>query len=478
MQRTIADYAFVYDQAGRSELSLRAFVRLAERIWKEESVALPGLPGAVRVFQNSHALPSLDTLFVVGLVEGKVPKRRREDPILFDEDRGFISSLIPYGLSNSGDKLRGEAQNFVRACASVEARLVLSYPVTSAEGDTVPSHYLEVVTGKPTEESVFLAGTKSIWPEPLQEGLTTSEDRLTEEYARDLVRQDWNVPVEVRELASAALCPFRAAFRNKLHLRPPLSVIGLSTLVDLPRRARLAEIQSREEAVPALARQLDQLLDRLAPKLDPWEFELLRAVGQRYCNDLLDREFAARKTWPRDSGSVRSNVPLGHEGLRKSPTVAGRKIHLLNIEDSVFMYKGVSVVQAFHPGFDKTSVAKLLDPQSLEMAMKFFVQHKRSPMGSALEVDSLTGERILLFLRETRPIGVPQDAFGNLYALSTGGTPIELLKVVAGHFEAAVNNMERSDARAIPGAHCQGCQYAEICRHSAEHSFLTIGDGE
>ncbi|MCH8977921.1 MAG: hypothetical protein IH945_01595, partial [Armatimonadetes bacterium] len=145
LQRSISDYAYIYDRVRRPELGLKSFVGLARSLWENEQMVVEGLPNGVRFVSSTSALTSYDTLFVLGMLEGSLPRRRAEDPILFDTEREELSRLVGRGvrLPDSRDRAVAERDEFVRVCASASRRLVLSYPQTDDSRDNVPAFYLD-----------------------------------------------------------------------------------------------------------------------------------------------------------------------------------------------------------------------------------------------------------------------------------------------------------------------------------------------
>lgn len=484
LQRSIADMAFVYDQAGHRELSLAEFVRLAEHVWRDETITVRTEIGGVVVCHDAASLPCFDVLFVPGMLEGTLPKRRSEDPILSDEERALLSEHFGVRLPNSRDEARAERDNFVRICAAARRKLVLSYPITDTDRENVPAFYLEelkrAVNG---EVALSMHPRRQFAPAPsdcvsaadqrLRAALDQPRDypvrpRLTEPWAQECLKPDWEKGTPPEEFGAALTCPFQAAFLYRLDVKSPLRRIGTWILLDLPRRARLAQSPSKETALESLSANLEELLDGVAPNLEAWEVELLRATGKRFIHDWVDREFRSREIWPRDSSL--SDVPLGEEGLKDSPTIEGRKLKLSGKAVGLTSVCGVSVVQSYD-GYpfkaDRFEEGVETTESDFVRGLYLMCQYGRSPAGTALEIDSATGERILAVLSAGR-LGLRSDQGIGLAAKSLGESPPRVFRAIKDRLKEATLVLEAATAEPRPGEHCTRCRYGELCRVSAE----------
>ncbi len=495
MQRSIADYAFVYDQAGLRELSLSGFVALVERIWKDETVTVETPSGGVFFGSDPTCLPELDNLFVLGMLEGSMPKRRREDPLLDDEARNELTNALGVRVPDSRDESRTERDQFIRLSAAPTKSLILSYPLTDDDRDNVPAFYLTEI------ERAAGTVTKSVYPRqqwvPLGNAWSFEADRRFRDalegprrYAgpsavtlienKAVLRPNWEAGVKPGELGLALNCPFQAAYRYRLRVSSPSSQIGPWILLDLPRLAGLSVAKDPQSARKALLDELDRLLARTAQRIERWEASLLETTGRRWIDEWVEREFHSRTVWPRDDGSSFSNVGLDSHGLRNNPKIEGKTIHLVDELAGLTTVNGVSVIQLYQNSAPKTTDVEtqvFADRESFKYGLYLMAQFNRNSAAMALEVDSTTGSRTLLVLSEDRG-RLRSDQGRNLSVRGIGVSPTRAFRCVRERLKTAVNLLEKADASPKPGEHCSTCWYGELCRRSAEHGDVESPFGE
>ncbi|MBS1713337.1 MAG: hypothetical protein JST30_03270 [Armatimonadetes bacterium] len=495
LQRSLADRAFVYDQAGLKELSLQGFASLAERIWREETVTFETGVGGVSVSSDIDALPLLSTLFVPGMLEGTIPRRRKEDPLFHDGERATVSESTGSFLPLSADTARTERDLFVRICAAAQAALVFSYPLTDDDRENVPAFFLDEL-----ERCVGGRVTRRTFPRSLsvpdaEDAVLDADRRIREaldgqrdyagpemvkaDRARNALRPDWDVGVRVEELETAGRCAFQAAFRHRLKVRPPDRAVGTAVLADLPRRAGLVLAADAKDAGQRLRAELDALLDDLSTDMADWELGLLRATGLRWIEGWVDREFRARELWPRTPGSVRHDVGLDAEGLRSDPKVGDRRIKILAKVSAVYDIGGVSVVQDYSPGGpDLRNFVEDLDQsgESLKEGLLLLAQTHRSERGVAIEIDG-GFDRRLFGLTPSDAMFLRGDATAGL-AVYGLGSKATLVNRVFDRLKHTVSVLDRADARAVPGRPCETCLYGDLCRRSAVFGIETSPFGE
>ena len=484
LQRSLADRAFVYDQAGMRELSLSGFVALAERVWQEETVTFEAGAGGVRVSADIEAMPALSTLFVPGMLEGTIPRRRKEDPLLHDDQRKTISQATGRFLPESRDIARSERDLFVRICASASNEIVFSYPLTDDDRDNVPAFFLDelerCVEGRvskrsyprslfvPVESEAVIASdlaVRSALDGPRDYGRA---EEVRSEGAKQALRPDWEKGVRAEELESACQCAFQAAFRHRLKVRPPDRAVGTAVLTDLPRRAGLAIAPDPVDARRRLQSELDALLDDLSTDMADWEMGLLRATGQRWIEGWVEREFRARELWPRTPDSVYADVGLDAAGLRGDPKVGDRRIKIRSKIAAVYDVSGVSVVQDYSSGSaDFRNLADEVENygEFLKQGLLLLAQTRRGAKGVAIEMDGGTGRRVL-GMTPSDAAFLRGDAMAGLSVTGLGARS-RLINHVVAQLERAVGILDEADARAVPGRQCESCLYGDLCRRSS-----------
>jgi hypothetical protein len=217
-----------------------------------------------------------------------------------------------------------------------------------------------------------------------------------------------------------------------------------------------------------LTTSLEELLDGVAPNLEAWEVELLRSTGKRFVQDWVSREFRSREIWPRDVSLA--DVPLGNEGLRNDPVVEGRKIMLSAHIAGLTTVTGFSVAQFYEPygvKADKFEESVTTGQSEFVQGLYLMCQFGRAPGGTAFEIDSTTGERVLAVLSGGRS-GLRSDQVHGLSAKSLSESPPRVYRAVRERLKQAIQVMEAATSKAVPGEHCSRCRYGELCRVSSE----------
>lgn len=486
LQRSLADYAFVYDQAGRKELTLTNFVALATGIWEEETVTIEGSGKGVTLLFNASALRSYDTLYVPGMLEGSIPRRRREDPLLPDHDINHLADISGVRLPTSNDTTRKEREQFINLCAAAETRLVLSYPATDEERDNVPAFYIEELKRALPGQVKETTHRRNGWVPPFGESSLPRDRALREAldgprvtppayevvrgFARAKVRTDWETGVSPDELGAALTCPFQAAYRFRLDVKSPDRRITTSVLFDLPRRAKLTEAKTPEEALQNLAQALSDMIDRLYNALGESEAELLRSTGERLIVEWVEREFKARQLWPREGDASISDVAIGEHGLRNEVPIGGKTLRLQGKLAGVTGVQGLSVVQSFEqraPNVENFRYDVENDSRAFVAGLNLMVQFGRGATGMALEID-MPGEGRNLVVLSTGRDTLRSDSVSGLRVQRIEGSRDGIFRAVRSQIRQAVDTLERADARAVPGEHCSRCLFAEICRHAPD----------
>ena len=107
-----------------------------------EKVTLPAETDGVQLVESHSAFGDWDHVFALGLREGTLPKRRREDPLLPDPAIHALSKLGKW-MPDSFDISLQDRDRFAQIVGCAGVRLALSYPMTGVEEDSVPTAYIE-----------------------------------------------------------------------------------------------------------------------------------------------------------------------------------------------------------------------------------------------------------------------------------------------------------------------------------------------
>lgn len=362
MLRSITTLTAIEQAVGESSHTLGDFANLCERLWDQEDVSVPGGETGVLFASRAEEFDELDHLHILGMLEGQFPSRRRENPILSDQDLDEIEKsaqkMAPW---NSHLIAAGERDEFVRLCSLPEMRLVLSYARTSDERDNVPAFYLEELRRVAHVEEVHLVRedwvpqgdevlakldeelsqllNSGLKPQPVSDSI----NQLSEELRNQLAWPE-NAEFFPRDLIDARECPFRFFTRRRLDLHGPTSEEYWYQLLSLPREAQLPRRANPIEARIELESKLLDWLEVIRPDVSSAEHRSLSAAGQRLIEGWLQREFAAREHYPREL--VAASFPLDQEPLRNKP-LGSSPLRLKGVVDALSWYRNKPLVTLY-----------------------------------------------------------------------------------------------------------------------------------
>ena len=488
LERELAASASLTQSRKDQHWSLGEFARWCEVIGKNsETVVTVGDRHGVQVVGSPDSARDCEVAFVIGVLEGKWPKRRSDHALLFDEDRAELHRIFPDlpRIPDSHDEARAERDQFVKLCAIASRRLVLSYPL--ADGDKVgkPAFYLNELRRifgtqieqpaklrkhiiPPDEECVSLAD-RMVRNALNGERAPTPPVEIHSEKSRELLRPDWDRGIRLRHLATAAECPFHAAFQYQLRVVAPDDYNRLSTLLSIPRRASLATQPTPETARAAMEHELNEILAEQFSKREYWAWKLLDSAGQRLIRDWINREFAQRENWPIDISNTFTNVELGDEGTKDRAKLGGKVIHLRDTVDAVSKIGPMSVVTSYRTSSPRTQSARDLRFQSKRDRIQIGLLSmacRRGGQTMGFLVDSIGGEREL-FVCISSPDDI-QELSNLKIKFKRMSEAEDFGRVALEEAEIAVDAMDRGLVRPVPGDYCEHCAFGELCRRSME----------
>jgi hypothetical protein len=473
LQRSLADHAFVYDQSGRSELSLHSFVEQCEAIWSDETVQLPVSGEGVRVVSSGQVFGPLQSVFAVGLLEGSLPRRRREDPLFTDDDRAEISKVWGIPLLDSSDLARQERDEFVRICQAATDELTFSYPQSTGDSDSVPAFYLQDLETSLRGQVRRVAHSRVMLAPRLEECVAESDRKLraalddprqwrqapvlTDPHNLAKIRVGEDEDVELRELIVTLQCPFQAAARFRLGLRGEPLEEGPWLLTPLPVEAALPSAPDPESALAALWEAYARMIVRRRSRHDDYSSAMLRRAADRAFQHWVDIEFKGRKTLARDPGSVRYQVSFQELGVKR---IVG-SIPVTSMIQGMLVAESYSVERIRLSWNDPD-----MDSDQLRVSMWLLAltENKDVPRGVLL---SPLGED-----REFFVIGRPVKDFpkpdGTKVSGKPGGGPAAR-KHTQQRLGKGMRILKTTSMEARPGKHCETCPYGELCRSSNDY---------
>lgn len=495
LHRSLAEHAFAYDSR-MPQASLPEFAQVARRVWEQARSTQPGQDDGVVFVSNSSMLGELDTLYVLGLLEGIMPRRRSEDPLLSDDHRQELSDAAPHltPLLTSRERILRERDEFLRLCATPTSQLVLSYPKTTDDQDNVPAFYMSEVRraldGRYTEldlprQRVVPEPAECVAPKDLDLALAlfapahpaeVPELTIPALWAR--VRPEAGKPVFLEELRAARACLFQAAARHRLRLFRSRLRMTVHRMTNLPLDAGLASQPTPELANLALNDALEEFISTHWAALEAWEVKLLRFAGESLIQGWVEREFAARSLWRGDQPAERIKLTFDQLVESKRDSLAEEYAGVT----SNALYGGSSFVGdmwVLHRY--ETSLPDYWKSKENQDRLDYYwmmagILHKCRPRPGvqrvAFEFDAVNGVRQLLCIPRSMHLK-SQSAFVVVTGIADDHDRerhTKAWKEVRGRWQEAKQRVEMSVMRPEPTKDaCARCQYGELCRSSWEH---------
>ena len=480
--RTLAQHASVDRVRDHRPLGFEAFARLCRSLCERAESWLPASQSGVRVVSTALEIGEARHVQVLGMLEGDFPRRRTEDPVLFDTHRAALATLLPHipPLPDSHTAARAERDEFYRACVAPSQTLVLSYPETDEQRDNVPAFYLvEIARAQGERLERRSRARREIVPESgdrrldadLRLGFALDGPRVRAESprlrtpaARAKVTPGDQDAFRPRDIREAYQCPFRALARLRLGLYGPRSDAWWPGLRRLPGASRLAVRTTEADARDALLASLDAEIGQVRAHASPFDVSMLRLGGRRLVDELVAREFAAREQWPKTG--CEAPARFGQHGLRGALQLVG----------GILLDGGVDAVSQLGP-FRVAHLSRsrlpavpdegggALDPDLIELGVVLLaLWAKGTPV--AIEVETPSDGRGLYLL--------PREGSGILPRINEGlhvfdlGSPKKLFELVKEPIRRGIEQLRAGSMDAIPGDACRSCSYGELCRRSRE----------
>ncbi|HZT44514.1 MAG TPA: PD-(D/E)XK nuclease family protein [Chthonomonadaceae bacterium] len=163
--------------SGRAALSFVQFSEDLMRAWQSASALGPSEGDVVRVIEPYDARERpLKVAVVMGLTERVFPRRITEDPFLRDEERVALRQGAGLDLEEQKARADDERFFFYLAVTAPAERLLLSFPRSSEESDTLPSFYLDEVRAvfAITESTDTVSESRMVTDNTEEHGLSVS----------------------------------------------------------------------------------------------------------------------------------------------------------------------------------------------------------------------------------------------------------------------------------------------------------------
>lgn len=496
LQRALAHHASVRSVRDNRPLDLHEFVAACGSILEESDTSVPVGEIGVQVVNAGEQLGRVDSLYVLGMLEGVFPRRRREDPVLTDEERSEISSL--HGgtpLLQSHDLARAERDEFYRVCASPEQKITLSYPQTDEDRDNIPAFYLREVEramgdrmGSPIDHprrELTPAACTIDADQRLQAALRAERENplpntLATEEAAAFLRVSEEGPFTPHELREVLECPFRYASARRLELRPHRERSRWSALRRLPELAQIAKAENADAARQALKAALEEEIARIYPDSSDYDLALLEAGAKRLIEEWVEREIAARALWPKERDTVNAPDRFGGQALKGELPLFGGKLRLEGrVSATARMGEySVAMITERQRANENPETHELSDLDKLEMGLYLLALHGKGK-AAAVESESLHGERTLYVLPRVPGMQLASRRQQGLRVVDLG-EPRDFLETTKKQLKKALRLISKPEVEATPYDHCRWCDFGELCRRHIDYSeerdpFESIG---
>ena len=458
----------------------------AQRVWEMSDVSVPSSGDGILLVSSPEELGEVDNLLVLGMLEGSFPRRRSENPILSDELKRHVSSLISGpALNDSFDVAKSERDLFYRVCACPSKALYFSYPMSDGESDNVPAFYLEEIKRICHIEGAVVHPRRLLTP-PVEQCTATRDREIAERLqapvikpvnneledpkAIDLVRFDM-ANVEPRSLRSLLECNYKfAAERLIPEQQQPHDHWGW--ILKVPRLANLLTISDIRAAKAEMSRVLTEFLDDIRPKVPAWEFDMIYHGSARLVEGLIEREFASRDLWGRNPANTVLNVRFGDPKLNQERF----KYQFSGRVDGITDQNGVRTIHLYRRTPPKDVKEEAIDKYLAEYGM-YFAAAWEGVSEVRIEIDGLSDHRTTLLFTEHQTLDKQGDQFVVLNLARQFGNKTELAERIKDLLRAPKAIAVSGQMTTRAGDHCTYCSFSDLCRQSLGSSdeFFDLG---
>lgn len=492
MQRTLRDAAL--GRGNDNEIGFADFVYLAEELWAQEQIIWEDRYSEVRLCTSLNQLDGYDYFFCLNMVEGVLPARRRQDPVLDDSDRRALASALPHHppLPLSTDLAAAERGVFITLCASTRKSLFLCYAQADDHQDFVPSFYLDDLRpllskirierytrtdftprDPDSRDRAAFSSAREIHPDDsegdqlLSAALAGPKEAakpawVRNEEVKELIRPKAGSRIDLSELVQASVCGFRSAFNHRVTFHPPESSASVRALRRLPRNANLVLARSNMEARESLREQASAAEANLE-HLPDWEQQLYRSAVERMIDGWADREFGTRTILDLDNFECRVGVESAD--LEGGITRFDTPYHVRIRYDAVylspdcrigFMYSGYNIKDFRKSDDGEQQLWSILTLMGLGKSKQRAMmvdsgESNRRMLGTRNFYKSVRGSFIWFATYEQ---GEKERAFDDF----------SMSRVAKKGVNAAVATLEGAEATPNNGKHCERCQLGDLCR--------------
>jgi ATP-dependent helicase/nuclease subunit B len=418
------------------------------------------------------------------MLEGAIPRRRREDPVLFDQDREEIARLSGgrVRLPTSHDLSADERAHFIRLCSSPSQKLLLSYPLTSDDSDRVVTLYLDELrraTGLPLAPISHRVG--DLAPPPLMcrghevrlaEALAVAPQTLPEinewasEEGRSLAAHDPEAPLPLAALRDALECPFRLQAQHRLMWPGEKSGRVFRVVDPVAEAAGLIRAEYPDAAFRRASQLYDDYVARAYPHIEAWEAEVLNGAKDKLLQGWRDQCLGAAASLPvhveRRSATIEE---LGFSGTIKLGAVSARLTYRVAAAGATPFAKVYILPNLVVPDFASVIEGPQVDAFFLPLVALGLLKGRKAPV--ILEVTNQKAGFSRLMHRE--------HVSAARMSRQSGSVPVSFPSVGPDGWSGMTDRLveaglvlAKASAIAKGGDHCRTCRYGELCRRSRD----------
>jgi hypothetical protein len=472
--------------------SLQAFVEHCEATWRD-TLYWRRSSGDVRVVSSPWAIGEVGFVIALGVVEGRFPGRRAEDPILLDRDRVELAKTNPvWQLPSSYERAEEGRRDFYRLACSAPS-IAMSYPLTMNEHPQIRAAPLDDLATLPAVEFVSYPSTLR-FPHPdhglsgpelfgaiawhnhdiddfsaeirapylqLQETVRNHRsDSIDDELLKARIAELPN-PLRLSHLRALNRCRFQYVAMAKLGLRGRRPKWAWDQLSRVVRRADLSA-QDLSTLRSNLMTALSQELEEMRGSVPDEELELVAVAAPRVLSRFAHREMAAREIWKvRPVGQA---VPLHKAGISQTIPVGNAQVTFDETIDLVYERDSgdtFPVRLAYVPRYESDK------DFAFEAGLMLLLQ-TQPRLERAAGVDSLQSNvrRILAKGKGEATSSLRSKSERGLIVDRSGGNANDVRSKAHTDLKLLLSLAAEGRLDAIPGEHCRRCDYAPFCRRS------------
>jgi len=462
---------------------LAEFVEFVERTWSSFDYQVR-TEGGIRVVSDPSAIGSAKAVIAVGVVEGRFPSRRAEDPILLDRDRLALAEVDPrFRLPDSYRRSEEDRRDFYRLlCSSFD--VTLCFPNAVGEDEQSRAAYLwdlEKIPGVRVAERAFSqrfpeaseCSTEAdmlasiVWHgakfDPYEsivaraKALRAAFDQSQKSgLTDDILRAKLALvpsPLHLSHLLSLAQCPFQYFARHKLRLRSGKSNHANRVIVNAIRRSNF-HLTNVEAFRDSLLKSLDAELESMQGVLSDHEMQVVRFAAPATLEQFAKLEMKSRKEWQLTPVQVAPDD--SQSGLRRSAKFGDVSVTISPAIDVLYKREGTNDLVPMRIGWEsegdetrfENHLVTLMHPGKTKFAM----------------FDAYNNSRRTLYCRKEE--GRERLKSGGNLSVDIGPKQIrELTREVKARMTELLAVAKSGEPQARPNkANCDRCDLGSFCR--------------